>query len=105
MVGAEPAQLALAVADLAVELVDQTQAGLDRALPRLRESEPGEQLAAAYAEQIGDRAGLAVREQDRVHALLQAGAVAHQVQTPTGTLALSAHQRVGQPDRRHQLAT
>ena len=34
MVGAEPAQLALAVADLALELVDQTQTRLDRALPR-----------------------------------------------------------------------
>jgi hypothetical protein len=35
MVGAEPAQLALAVADLALELVDQAQAGLDRCLPGL----------------------------------------------------------------------
>jgi hypothetical protein len=32
-------------------------------------------------------------------------AQAHQVQTPTRTLALSAHQWVGQPDRRHQIAT
>src|SRR5919106_3930291 len=36
VLGAEAAQLALALADLAVELVDQAQAGLDRALPRLR---------------------------------------------------------------------
>src|SRR5438552_12437827 len=105
MVGAEPAQLALAVGDLALELVDQTQAGLDRALPRLRQPEPDEQLAAAHTEQIGDRTGLAVRQQDSVHALLEAGAVAHQVQTPTRTLALSAHHRVGQPDRRHRIAT
>jgi hypothetical protein len=35
MVGAEPAQLALAVGDLALERIDQTQAGLDRCLPRL----------------------------------------------------------------------
>src|SRR5712691_2373755 len=74
VVGAEPAQLALAVADLALELVDQAQAGLDRCLPGLGESEPGEQLAAAHAEQIGDRTGLAVREQDSVHTLLEAGA-------------------------------
>src|SRR5436190_1427497 len=60
---------------------------------------------AAHTEQIGDRTGLAVRQQERVHALLEAGAVAHQVQTPTRTLALSAHHRVGQPDRRHQIAT
>jgi hypothetical protein len=33
VVGAEPAQLALALCDLAVELVDQTQARLDRSLP------------------------------------------------------------------------
>jgi hypothetical protein len=46
-----------------------------------------------------------VREQHRVHALLQARAVAHQVQPPTRTLALSAHHRIGQPDRRHQIAT
>src|SRR6266540_7044739 len=52
VVGAEPAQLALAAADLAVELVDQTQAGLDRALPRLGESEAGEQLPAADTEAI-----------------------------------------------------
>ena len=36
-------------------------------------------------------------------ALLQAGAVAHQVQPPAGTLALGAYARVGQPDRRHQV--
>jgi hypothetical protein len=50
VVGAEPAQLAFALADLAVELVDQTQAGLDRALPRLRQTESAEQPAAARAE-------------------------------------------------------
>jgi len=65
---------------------------------------PGEQLPAAYAEQIRDGAGLAVREQDSVHALLQARAVAHQVQTPTRTLALGADKRVGQPDRRDEVA-
>jgi hypothetical protein len=35
VVGAEPAQLALALGDLALELVDQPQAGVDRALPGL----------------------------------------------------------------------
>src|SRR6266516_4622130 len=105
MVGAESPQLELAVADLALELVDQTQTRLDRALPRLRQPEPDEQLATAHAEEIGDRAGLAVREQDRVHALLQARAVAYQVQPPTRTLALGAYEWVGQPDRRHQVAT
>ena len=48
MVGAEPAQLALAVVDLVLELVDQAQAGFARALPGLGQPEPGEQLAAAH---------------------------------------------------------
>ena len=43
-------------------------------------------------------------EQDRVHALLQARAVADEVQPPARPLALGAHARVGQPDRRHQIA-
>jgi hypothetical protein len=43
-------------------------------------------------------------EQDRVHALLQAGAVTNEMQPPAGAFALRAHERVGQPDRRHQLA-
>jgi hypothetical protein len=103
MVGAEPTQLALAFADLAIELVDQPQARVDRALPGLRQSEPSEQLAAADAEEIGDGAGFAVREQDRVHALLQARAVADEVQAPARSLALSTHKRIGQPDRRHQI--
>jgi hypothetical protein len=61
-------------------------------------------LATAYTEQIGDRARLAVREQHGVHALLEARTVTHQVQAPTRSLPLGAHQRVGQPDRRHQVA-
>jgi hypothetical protein len=86
-------------------LVDQAQAGLDHALPRLGQSEPGEQQATTNAEQVGDRARLAVGEQDCVHTLLQARAVTHQVQPPPRTLSLRAHERVGQPDRRHQIAT
>ena len=104
MLGTEPTQLALAVGDLALELVDQTQAGLDRCLPRLGQTEPGEQLATTETEEIGDRAGSAVREQDGVHALLQTRAVADKVQPPAGSFALGAHARVGQPDRRHQVA-
>ena len=95
VVGAEAAQLPFAVSDLAVELVDQAQAGLDRSLPWLRQLEPGEQLAATHAEQIGDRTRLAVREEHRVHALLQAGAVTHQVQAPARPLAFGADERVG----------
>jgi hypothetical protein len=39
-----------------------------------------------------------------VHALLEAGAVADEVQPPACALAFGAHARVGQPDRRHQIA-
>ena len=45
-----------------------------------------------------------MREQDGVHALLQARAVTDQVQPPARAFAFSAHLRVGQPDRRHQVA-
>ncbi len=62
-------------------------------------------MAAADTEQVGDGAGLAVREQDRVDTLLQARAVTDEVQPPAGAFALGAYQRVGQPDRGHQLAT
>ena len=63
VVGAESAQLALAVSDFTLELVDQTQTRLDRALPRFRQPEPGEQLPTGHAEEIGHRARLAVSEQ------------------------------------------
>jgi hypothetical protein len=45
-----------------------------------------------------------VREQRRVHALLEARALADEVETEAGPLPLGAHARVGQPERRHQLA-
>src|ERR687891_1943075 len=86
VLGAEAAQLAFALVDLLVELVDQAQAGLDRALPGLGQIEPGEQLAAVDAEEVGDGAGLAVGEQDGVHTLFEAGAVADEMQSPAGTL-------------------
>ena len=104
MLGPEATQLALAVIDLAVELVDQAQTGLDRPLPRLRQAEPCEQQAAAETEEVEDRARLSVGKQHRVHALLQARAVAHEMQPPACTLPLSAHERIRQPDRRHQIA-
>jgi hypothetical protein len=40
VVGSEPAQFSFALADLAVELVDQAQARFDRALPRLEVDVP-----------------------------------------------------------------
>jgi hypothetical protein len=75
-------------------LVDQTQARLDRFLRRLGQTELCEQLAAANAETGRRPAGLAMREQDAVHALLQARAMPDEMQPPAGPLALGAHQRV-----------
>jgi hypothetical protein len=76
VVGAQPAQLSLAGRDLPVELVDQLQAGGEGAGPRLGQRQPLEQRAAGDAEQVGDGAGLAVREQRRVDTLLETAAVA-----------------------------
>ncbi len=90
---------------LALELVDQAQACPHRARPGLGQRHPLEQHTARDAEQIGDRAGLTVCQQHRVHTLLQARAVADEMQSPTRPLALPADGRIGQPDRRHQLAT
>src|SRR5439155_8754104 len=75
----EPVQVALAVADLVVELVDQLQAGGDGAGPRFRQLEPFEQVAAGDAEE--DRTRLAVGERDRVHALLEARAVTNEMKS------------------------
>ncbi len=71
VVGAEPAQLALALVDLTTEIIDQHQARLDRARPRLRQGEPHQQLSATLAEQISDRTRLPKRDQRRVNAILQ----------------------------------
>jgi hypothetical protein len=46
-----------------------------------------------------------VREQRRVDTLLESAAVADEMEPETGSLPLGPHRRVGQPDRRHQLAT
>jgi hypothetical protein len=51
MVGARGAQLAIDRVDLAVEVIDQSQAGVDGPAPRLRDVEAVEQLAAGDAEQ------------------------------------------------------
>jgi hypothetical protein len=103
VIGAECAQLALAALDLAVELVDQAQARLQRPAPDVRELQALEQGPAAGAEEVGDGAGNAVREQRRVHAVLEARPVADEVEAEAGPLAFGPHGRAGQPHRRHEL--
>ncbi len=104
MVGAQGPQLALAGGDLALLLVEQAQAGLERAPPGLGQLHPLEQRPAARAEQVGAGAGVAEGDQRLVDARLERRALLHQEEPEAGPLALGAHPRVGQPDRRHQLA-
>jgi hypothetical protein len=100
---AEPTQLRLAGIDLPGKLVDQAQARIDRRAPRLRQRQPLEERATRGAEQVAHRAGLAMGEQDGMHALLEGGAVADEMQSEAGPLPLTAHLRVGQPHLRDEL--
>src|SRR5207302_451585 len=101
--GAKLLQLELATVDLAVELVDQLEAPLQRQLPGLRQLQPLEQLPAAQAEEIRERTGDAVREQRRLDTVLERRPMPDEMEAEAGPLPLTAHGRVGQPDRRHQL--
>src|SRR5207249_5951286 len=87
LVGAELLQLPLERGDLSVELVDQTQTRLERARPRLGQLEPLERPAAANAEQVTGRAGLAEAEQRLVDAVFERAAVLDQVQPEARPLA------------------
>jgi hypothetical protein len=58
VVGAAALELAVDLGDAALEVVDQLEAGVDRAAPWLRDLKPIEQLAAGDTEQVGDRAGV-----------------------------------------------
>src|SRR5439155_4002217 len=80
VLGAELPERLLAGVDLPVELVDQTQARLDRAGPGLGQRQPLQERAAGDAKQVGDGAGLAMREQQCVDALLETGAVADEME-------------------------
>jgi hypothetical protein len=110
VLGAQAAQLGLAGGDLPLELVDQAQARPQRARPGLGQRQPLQQPAPGQAEEVGDRAGLAVCEQERVHALLEAGAMADEVEPETGPLPLggtlgSGSQSAGTSSRRQSSAS
>jgi hypothetical protein len=94
-VGAEPAQVVLAGVDLGFQVVDQRQRGGHVASPRRGQVKAGKQRPTVSAEQVTDWAGMPKRQHSRVDAVLQAGAVAHQVQPEAGPLPLGAHPRVG----------
>ena len=90
--------------DLHFEVVDELQADVDVAPPRVGDCEAVEQLAAGKTEQIRDRARVTEGDERRVDAVLQRRAMAHQVQPKARQLAFAADRRVGQPDRGHQIA-
>ena len=105
VLGPEAPQLALDGLGLSVQGVDERDAGGDVALPGLGQGESPQVLASPRSEQVAHRTGMAEGQQGGVDAGLQARALAHQVQAKAGPLALGAHERVGQPDRRHEIAT
>jgi hypothetical protein len=104
MVGARGSQLAVDGVDLAVEVVDQPQARVDGAAPRLRDVETVQQLAAGDTEEVRDRARMPEGDQRRVDAVLEHRAVLDEVHPKARQLALTTHPWVGQPDLRHQIA-
>ena len=61
MVGADALELHGERGDLQLEIVDQPEADVDVAPPRVGDLEAVEQLAAGEAEEVGDRAGSAWR--------------------------------------------
>ena len=101
MAGPQPA---VDLGDLAFELVDQPDRGGDVRAPGLGHLQPLEQTAAFGPEEIGHRAGAAEVDQRRVDAVLERRLVLDKVEPEASELALFANARVGEPDRRHQVA-
>jgi hypothetical protein len=89
VLGAGPLQLALDPGDPPVEVVDQLQCRSRRARPRVRQLQGREQSAALGSEQIADRRLVAVRDQRRVHTVLQRCAVLDQMHPVARPLTLA----------------
>ena len=104
MVGAHALELHGQLRDLELEVVDQLEAGVDVAAPRVGDREAVEQLAPGAAEEVADGTRVAEGDQRRVDAVLERRAVPHQMQAKARQLALTADRRIGQPDGRHQVA-
>jgi hypothetical protein len=83
---------------------DQLEARVDVAPPRVGDRHPVEQLAAGEPEQIADRARMTERHQRRVDPVLQRRAVTHQMEPVARQLTLAPDRRLGQPNRRHEIA-
>jgi hypothetical protein len=80
VIGALASQLDGQRRDLQLEVVDQLQAGVDGAPPRVGDREPVEQVAAGVPEQIRHRARMPEGHQRRVDTVLERRAMADQVQ-------------------------
>ena len=98
------AQALFDLGDLVAQLVDEPQGRLDVTSPGLFELEAIEQLAAADAEEVRDRTGVAEGHEAGVDPVLESRAVLDEMEAEAGPYTISAHGRVGQPDRRHEVA-
>ena len=104
MVGTGSPQVPFDAGDLCVQLVDEPERRLDVAPPRLGELQTIEQLAAAHAEEVGHRTGMAEGHEAGVDPVLERRAVLHEVQAEAGPLSIGAHRGTRQPDGRDEVA-
>lgn len=104
MVGAGRSQFAIDFADLLVQRLDQEQARTEGAVPGLGHRQPLEENAALRTEEVPRRPTKPVRDQRLADPVLEHRAVLDQVEAEAGSLALTAHTRIGQPHLRHEVA-
>jgi hypothetical protein len=104
VVGVAGSEPSVDVCDLVLELVDERDRRGDVSAPGLGDLEPCEQPAPLGPEEIGDRAGAAELDQDRVDPALERRLVADQVHAKASELAYLPRLRIRKPDRRHQVA-
>jgi hypothetical protein len=86
--------------DPQLEVVDEPQADLDVASPRLGDLQAAQEFAAGVAEQVADRARPAEGDQRAVDAILRARAVTYQVQAKSAP----ARARDARPGSGNQIA-
>ena len=105
VIGASRLQVGRAPLDLRLELVDEPQARGQGGRPGLGDGQAREQLASLRPEEVAHRDRVTERDQGGVDAVLERRPVAHEVEPEPRALALCPDGRVGQPDRRHEVAT
>src|SRR2546422_1070526 len=103
MIRRQTAQLALDPLDLLLEHVDQVETRRHARAPGLRQLAPLQEAPPADAEEILDRRAQAVLEEDRMHAVLERGALVHEMNPEARPLPLPAHHRTREPDLRHEI--